>query len=387
MYGIHAVLEGQVLDINLSGFGCRDSVVHRLPITGPRVAPCTKMLFTEEIIENAFKHVCKKRLKYSHNNDIWDLRLNWNKEKQELYEQLNNATYKFEPVRKITTESGTLEIWSSRDAIVLKALEIILGERFRPEISATCCHIKGNGGLKKAVRSVYNNINDFKYVMKTDVKKYYASLDHYVMFEIIGRYVTETQLLRPLYQYLKRIEYTDGYYREVEKGICRGCPISPLLGALYLKELDEAMERFDVFYIRYMDDWVIMAKNRWMLRRVVKRVNGILSGLKLKKADDKTFIGKIERGFDFLGYHFGPDGLSLAEKTVHNFAERLSLRCYASGQKRGSNCGYKEIGLDNMPHDMFSSVSDYIRRWLTWVNGGLRGISVNISSEIVTATA
>jgi len=40
-----------------------------------------------------------------------------------------------------------------------------------------------------------------------------------VMFEIIGRYVTETQLLRPLYQYLKRIEYTDGYYREVETPI------------------------------------------------------------------------------------------------------------------------------------------------------------------------
>jgi len=114
-------------------------------------------------------------------------------------------------------------------------------------------------------------------------------------------------------------------------------------------------------------------------------VNGILSGLKLKKADDKTFIGKIERGFDFLGYHFGPDGLSLAEKTVHNFAERLRLRCYASGQKRGSNCGYKEIGLDNIPHDMFSSVSDYIRRWLSWVNGGLNGITVKTNTESIAA--
>ena len=31
---------------------------------------------------------------------------------------------------------------------------------------------------------------------------------------------------------------------------------------------------------------------------------------------DKTFIGWIEKGFDFLGYHFGPDGLSVAKKTV-----------------------------------------------------------------------
>jgi len=98
----------------------------------------TKTMFNEEIIENAFKHVCKNRINYSHNNDIWDLRLNWNKEKQQLYEQLNSGTYRFEPVRKITTESGTLEIWSSRDAVVLKALEIILSDRLRSEISVSC---------------------------------------------------------------------------------------------------------------------------------------------------------------------------------------------------------------------------------------------------------
>jgi len=35
-----------------------------------------------------------------------------------------------------------------------------------------------------------------------------------------------------------------------------------------------------------------------------------------------ALIGKIERGFDFLGYHFGPEGLSIAQKTLYNFAER-----------------------------------------------------------------
>ena len=93
--------------------------------------------------------------------------------------------------------------------------------------------------------------------------------------------------------------------------------------------------------IPYMNDWVILTKNRWMLRRVVRKVNRILSGLKLEKAEDKTFIGKIELGFDFLGYHFSPDGLRLAEKTVHNFAERLRLRCYASKLKSGLKCEYK----------------------------------------------
>lgn len=42
----------------------------------------------------------------------------------------------------------------------------------------------------------------------------------------------------------------------------------------------------------------------------------------LKKHPDKTFIGRIEKAFDFLGYHFGPEGLTVAKATLSKFAER-----------------------------------------------------------------
>ncbi len=60
---------------------------------------------------------------------------------------------------------------------------------------------------------------------------------------------------------------------------------------------------------------------------------GVCGGDKLRaipymaKHPDKTFIGRIEKGFDFLGYHFGPDGLSVAKKTVENFVAR-AIRLY-----------------------------------------------------------
>jgi RNA-directed DNA polymerase len=40
--------------------------------------------------------------------------------------------------------------------------------------------------------------------------------------------------------------------------------------------------------------------------------------LKLAQAPDKTFIGRIEKGFDFLGYRFGSPHLAVAEKTISN---------------------------------------------------------------------
>lgn len=44
----------------------------------------------------------------------------------------------------------------------------------------------------------------------------------------------------------------------------------------------------------------------------MKVVDQVLGSLELEKHPDKTFIGRIERGFDFLGYHFSPDGLTAA---------------------------------------------------------------------------
>ncbi|HUL22993.1 MAG TPA: hypothetical protein VLZ10_16165 [Thermodesulfobacteriota bacterium] len=44
--------------------------------------------------------------------------------------------------------------------------------------------------------------------------------------------------------------------------------------------------------------------------------------LRLEKHPDKTFIGRMEKGFDFLGYHFSPEGFSMVGKTIEKFPAR-----------------------------------------------------------------
>ena len=44
----------------------------------------------------------------------------------------------------------------------------------------------------------------------------------------------------------------------------------------------------------------------------------------MEKHPDKTFIGRIAKGFDFLGYSFEPKGLSIAPKTLANFLDRMT---------------------------------------------------------------
>ena len=206
----------------------------------------------------------------------------------------------------INTPERRTELWSAKDALVLKAISIVLGEHLKPVLSHNCYHLAGNGGAKAAVRATARYLKKGQHVMKSDVKSYYASIDHEILFNLLQEYVPDRLVQRLLWQYIRRTVYFDGFYRDVKRGISLGCPLSPLMGALYLKQLDDSMEKTGLFYARFMDDWVVIAPTRWKLRSAVRIVNETLNLLKVEQHPDKTFIGRVERGFDFLGYFIKP---------------------------------------------------------------------------------
>lgn len=126
------------------------------------------------------------------------------------------------------------------------------------------------------------------------------------------------------------------------------------MGALFLQTLDERMEQLGLFYSRYMDDIVVLAPSCWKLRRAVRVVNQTLNGLRLEKHPEKTFIGRIEKGFDFLGYHLRPGRLGVAQKTVERFVER-ARRLYE--QEPGGGLASSRLGR-------------YVQRWFRWARAG-----------------
>jgi RNA-directed DNA polymerase len=134
-----------------------------------------------------------------------------------------------------------------------------------------------------------------------------------------------------------------------------GSPLSPILGAFFLTELDDALEHLGLFSVRYMDDIVVLAPTRWKLRQAVKVVNQVLASLRLEKHPDKTFIGRIEKGFNFLGYNVSPERLSVAAKTLANFVARLRP-LYE-----------RDPGEDSTS----SRLGDYVHDWTRWVLAGI----------------
>ena len=92
----------------------------------------------------------------------------------------------------------------------------------------------------------------------------------------------------------------------------------------------------------------------------LKAVNEVMADLRVEQHPDKTFIGRVARGVDFLGYWFTPEGLGIASKSVERFAERVS-QLYEQGA--GEN-----------------RIEEYVRRWWQWVRSGV-GLYLGDSSS------
>ncbi|MCP4370557.1 MAG: hypothetical protein GY797_20955 [Deltaproteobacteria bacterium] len=73
--------------------------------------------------------------------------------------------------------------------------------------------------------------------------------------------------------------------------------------------------------------------------------------MKVEQHPDKTFIGRVERGFDFLGYYLKPGIIRVAVNTIKRFALRISL--------------LHEQGAD------YVRIGGYVRNWLKWVSAGI----------------
>ena len=308
----------------------------------------------DPVLERAFTWLCHRRRHYPADADIWSFRQHWVEEKPRLQADLRAGRFRFGLLSRITDTHGeSIDVWAARDALVLKALTWLLAERL--PLSRRCTHLKGHGGGKGAVRAVRKHVPRHRFVCRTDVASYYASIDHGLLLDRLVRFVPERGILNLVGQYLTRTAEWGGLYFAARQGISRGCPLSPLIGAFFLHELGIQMQAVGVFYVRFMDDVLVLASTRWKLRHATQVVNRVLSGLRLAKHPDKTFIGRIAKGFDFLGYHFSPTGLKVAAPTVARFVARVH-RLYEQEQREPD--GPRLLGA-------------YVRRWRGWARGGI----------------
>lgn len=316
----------------------------------------------------AYDWLCQQRQHFPVNTDIWHFRFHWHQSKDQLLLKLNTGNYQFSPMQRIIKSNGQMiHLWSSEDALVMKVLANYLNTHL--SLSSHCTHLKGHGGLKHTVVELQHHLQQNQFVCKTDVKQFYESINQVTLMEQFDELNMNAIIKRYLWQVIRRTIESGGLYQEITKGIARGCSLSPILGAIYLSAIDKQFAQQNVFYRRYMDDIVILSKTRWQNRRVVKVLNQWFNRLNITKHPGKTFIGKIEKGFDFLGYHFSRNSLRLAPNTIRKHVEHIN-QLYEQQKKK--NATSKEIAF---------ILGEYVKRWQCWCTAGLQGINIEFYDD------
>ncbi len=131
--------------------------------------------------------------------------------------------------------------WSPRSQQLLSISLSTLRDQLKNVLSFHCRHVKGRGGLKGAVRELARRTGSFRFVARFDIAAYYDSMQHETIMDLLDTAGVDEILRSVVQQYLALPDLN-----HTGRGMVAGGSLSPLLGALYLLPLDNAMHRYVV---------------------------------------------------------------------------------------------------------------------------------------------
>lgn len=153
------------------------------------------------------------------------------------------------------------------------------------------------------IRKESRNYTKTVWVLKGDIRKCFASVDHKILKDIIRRKITCSKINRVLHAVIDSFDSSN-----VHKGIPLGNLTSQLFVNVYLNEFDQFVKRNLKIkkYVRYADDFVIFSADKKYLENLIPEIRAFLDlFLKLELHPDKVSIKTINSGVDFLGWvHF-----------------------------------------------------------------------------------
>ena len=291
-------------------------------------------------IEFSFKKAKKRKSNKDYvkefEKDLW-------KNLEDLKYELETLTYKPRPLKRfIVRDPKTRKIHASdfRDRVVYHALVNILEPIFDKTFIHDSYASRKNKGAHNAVlrfdkfkrkvskngrliKNSFNKNNIIGYALKADIKHYFETVDHKILLNIIRRKIKDNDIIWLIEQILNNFDTNI-------KG--RGMPLgnltSQFFANVYLNELDYFV-KYNLkakYYIRYVDDFVILDNDKEILEMYKDKINNYLTNLKLELHPDKSNIIPLRNGLNFLGYRIFYHHKLLRKRNIRKFERKFNTR-------------------------------------------------------------
>ena len=201
----------------------------------------------------------------------------------------------------------------------------LLSSDFISQDSFSCRIGKGTHKALNRFRStalkVSKNNTRTCWILKCDIKKFFASIDHDILISILRKYISDEGVLWLLGAVISSFP---GFGRET--GLPLGNLTSQLFVNIYMNEFDQFVKhRLKAkYYIRYADDFVLLSEDRNWLEAQIPAINNFLQKeLKLILHPQKVSIKTLSSGVDFLGLVHFPDHKVLRATTRRRMKKKI----------------------------------------------------------------
>jgi len=208
---------------------------------------------------------------------------------------------------------------------IMTIIEPLFETQFIPN-SFACRKDKGTHfGMLKIARcyKIFAKKYPIFYALKCDIKQYFASIDHQILFKLLAQTLTCPKTLQLLKSIIESYEDLPG------KGIPIGNLTSQLFANVYLHKLDLYIQNDlrEQNYFRYMDDFIIFSQDKEYLIMLRSEIGDFLKEhLGLSLHPKKANVLRADRGLDFLGYFIKADVTVLRKKTLRRYKKRHKRR-------------------------------------------------------------
>lgn len=264
-------------------------------------------IFTFENLYSAYKNC---RMSKQHKGEVIRFESNLAVNLNNLNKELTTKNYKLGNYKKFyiyEPKERLIEALPFKDRVVVRCFcNVSLKPKIeRKLIYDNCACRKGKGTtfaidrLHKFLRKEYlKENNDNVYFLKCDIRKYFPSINHEILIDLleeVGFSDDEMWLIKKL-------------IKEQPDNATIGSPLgnqsSQWFALLYLNKIDHYIkEQLGIkCYVRYMDDMILVHRDKKYLSECKNKIKKLCNDLLDLELNEKTQIGMVKNGIDFLGY-------------------------------------------------------------------------------------
>lgn len=213
-----------------------------------------------------------------------------------------------------------------------RALQVAILESIAPAIdryleSSSFAYRRGLGRHSAAKRITELSGQGFRWAVRSDVHRFFDSVDHQLLQARIEAYLPDPPLVQLLMQWITHCAKVipssatknddesihDLAGNSADKtsgnlpgsiGLPTGAPISPVIANLLLDQFDEAIENSGSRLMRYADDFLLLHRSQEEAEQALAIAQAAAEDLRLTLSETKTHILGPDEAFDFLGFRF-----------------------------------------------------------------------------------